>query len=235
MSWSVALAGQLGALTVNLAFDCPDPLVVVVGPNGAGKSTLLRAIAGAPLPLTGHIRVGDRCLLDTAAGVALPAHTRRVGYVPQGYGLFPHLSALRNVAFGLSGPGAAARALAALTRFDAQHLADRRPAALSGGEQQRVALARALAPAPDALLLDEPLSALDVGARRRMRAQLRADLDAVQRPTLVVTHDLRDVRALGGTLVVIEGGRVIQQGPADVIARQPASAFVAELLDVADP
>ncbi|MCB9525949.1 MAG: ATP-binding cassette domain-containing protein [Myxococcales bacterium] len=228
--WHIRLQGQLGALAVDVDLRTPSPRVVLVGPNGAGKSTVLRAVAGAPLPLRGRVEVARRVLQDDGAAVRLPPEARRVGYLPQGYGLFAHLSAQANVAFGLTGPQAAERALAALARVGAAHLAPRRPPTLSGGEQQRVALARALAIEPVALLLDEPLAALDVGARRTLRASLAADLDGAGRPALLVTHDPRDVRAFGGVVAVVEGGRITQLGPWEALRTQPASPFVAELL-----
>jgi molybdate transport system ATP-binding protein len=219
-----------------LRFEAGDGPTIVIGPNGAGKTTLLRAIAGADMGLQGRVRLGDRMLLDTAAGVCLPPDARRLGYVPQGLGLFPHLSALDNVAFGC-GRGAAARqqAHAVLERLGASHLAERRPHALSGGERQRIALARALAPDPHGLLLDEPLSALDVGQRRRTRTFLAEHLRRAGRPALVVTHDLRDLRAIDGEILVLEAGRVVQQGRAEQLARAPANELVAELVEPLAP
>lgn len=230
-AWQIELRGRIGALAIDVCFEAGDGPTILVGPNGAGKTTVLRAIAGADVGLRGLVRLRGRALVDTAAGVCLPPEARRVGYVPQGLGLFPHLTALGNVAFGCGrGPSAQTRALAALERLGARHLGDRRIHALSGGERQRVALARALAIEPAGLLLDEPLSALDVGQRRRTRAFLAEHLRGAGRPAIVVTHDVRDIVALGGEVVVLEAGRVIQQGPAEALARDPATEFVAELL-----
>ncbi len=230
-AWHVELRGRIGALALDVRFEAGDGPTLLVGPNGAGKTTVLRMIAGADVGLRGCVRLRDHTLLDDPRGVCLPPEARRVGYVPQGLGLFPHLGALDNVAFGCGhGPAARARATAALARLGALHLCDRRVTALSGGERQRVALARALAIEPLGLLLDEPLSALDVGHRRRTRALLAAHLHEAGRPALVVTHDVRDIVALGGEVVVIEGGRVLQQGSAQALALAPASDFVAELL-----
>jgi molybdate transport system ATP-binding protein len=232
-AWWIELRGRIGGLVMDVRLEAGDGPTIVVGPNGAGKTTLLRAIAGADTGLQGIIRLGDHTLLDTTAGVCLPPDARRIGYVPQGLGLFPHLSALDNVAFGLSGRGPAARlrAEAALERLGARQLAARRPHELSGGERQRIALARALAPEPAGLLMDEPLSALDVGQRRRTRAFLAEHLRRAGRPALVVTHDLRDILVLDGELIVLEAGRVVQQGRAEALARAPATEFVADLLE----
>lgn len=230
--WQVELRGQLGALELDVAFETGDGPTLLVGPNGAGKTTVLRAIAGAPLGLRGRIRLGDRTLLDTDTGLALPPEQRRIGYVPQGLGLFPHLSALDNVAFGCGfGPQARKRARAMLEEVEAGALADRRVHELSGGQRQRVALARALAPEPGGLLLDEPLSALDVGQRRRTRAFLQEHLRHPGRPAVVVTHDLRDILGLGGEIVVLDHGRVTQRGTAAELARAPTSEWVAELFE----
>jgi molybdate transport system ATP-binding protein len=234
MIWAVDLQGVLGTLHLAMSFEVSDNLLTVIGPNGAGKSTLLRAIAGAPLPLTGTISMGSRVLLDSAVGIDVRPHERRVGYVPQGYGLFPHLNVVANVAFGCGrGSAATDRARDALARFDAQHLMHRFPQALSGGEQQRVALARAIAPDPDALLLDEPLAALDPELRGRMRGRLGRHLRDLGRPAIVATHDARDLEALGGTVLVVEAGRVVQVGPVEAVRGHPGSPFVRGFFDVA--
>ena len=231
-AWQVELRGRLGGLAMDVRFEAGDGPTILVGPNGAGKTTVLRAIAGADVGLQGHVRLHGRTLLDTTAGVRLPPEARRIGYVPQGLGLFPHMSALDNVAFGCGhGVEARQRAHAVLERLDALPLASRRPHELSGGERQRIALARALAIEPAGLLLDEPLSALDVGQRRRTRAFLAEHLRQAGRPALVVTHDLRDVVAIAGEIVVLEAGRVTGRGRVDALAAAPPTEFVAELLE----
>jgi molybdate transport system ATP-binding protein len=218
MSWAIDIRGRIGELPLELTFECGAAPTAIIGPNGAGKTTLLRAIAGAPVAITGTIVLSGRAL------TGLPPESRRIGYVPQGHGLFPHLSVIDNVAFGCDRE----RAVATLDRLDANHLADRRPRTLSGGERQRIALARALAPDPAGLLLDEPLASLDVGKRRHMRTFLAESLRKAARPTLVVTHDARDVIAIASHVVVIEHGRVTQSGPPQDVAAAPASEFVAE-------
>ncbi len=186
----------------------------LIGASGSGKSTVLMAIAGLAPQVRGHVRVAGRALLDTANGIDLPARERQVGLVFQDYALFPHLTVEQNLAFGLcrhgKRPGEAeqARIDALVQQFDLQALRRALPRYLSGGQRQRVALARALAPQPQLLLLDEPLSALDTQLRIRLRAELAEMLERVQVPTLLVTHDPSDVEALAQSVVEIDAGRV---------------------------
>lgn len=233
--WSAHFQMQRGDLSLDLSLEGPLGPLVLVGPNGSGKTSLLRLLAGVLSPALGWLRVGQELWLDSQRGLELPCQQRRVGYVPQGYGLFPHMTALDNVAFGLSvGPGRLGRqarrqrALEALEGLGCAHLAARRPGALSGGEAQRVALARALVREPSLLLLDEPMAALDVGARRQVRSFLVEQLQG--RASVVVTHDLRDVQALQAPICVLERGRVVQRGDLAALRAQPASPFVAELV-----
>jgi molybdate transport system ATP-binding protein len=232
VSWEVDVRMRLGALDLDVAVEGGEEPVALIGPNGSGKTTLLRTIAGAYTPDRGRIRVDGETLFDSTTGVDAPPEARRVGYVPQGYGLFPHLTVLDNVAFGwrpgssLSKDERRARASELLDRVGCTALADRRPAGLSGGEQQRVALARALAVRPGILLLDEPLAALDARARRVVRSYLAEYLAGRKGPALVVSHDARDVRALNGPVCVIEQGRIVQRGPVDQLAGAPATEFV---------
>ncbi|MDH3421674.1 MAG: ABC transporter ATP-binding protein [Gemmatimonadota bacterium] len=233
MSWRVQVRMCLGALELDVDVDGGEEPVALIGPNGSGKTTLLRTIAGAHRADAGRIRIGETDVFDGDTGLDLPPEARRVGYVPQGYGLFPHLSVLENVAFGSIAwsprPGREERLMHAeklLARVGCVHLANRKPAGLSGGEQQRVALARALAVEPKMLLLDEPLAALDAQARRAVRNYLAEHLSQRSGPALVVSHDLRDVKALGGPVCVIEDGRVVQRGLPDELAARPATEFV---------
>ena len=236
MHWSVRVEARAGDFRLDVGIEGNAAPVAIIGPNGSGKTTLLRAIAGACRPERGHIRLGDRVLFDSRSGISLAPEERRVGYVPQGYGLFPHLTVLDNVAFGLAaGPGrvdrAGRRRIAAeiLAEIECGHLAGRYPAMLSGGEKQRVALARALLPAPEMLLLDEPLAAMDVAARRGLRGYLARHLARRPHPAIVVTHDPRDVRALcRPTVYALEGGKVVQSGSLGRLAAEPATDFVAE-------
>ena len=233
-AWHAAVRMRIGALDLEVRIEGRGRPVALVGPNGSGKTTLLRTIAGAYRPADGSIAVGDRILFDSARSIDLPPEKRRVGYVPQGYGLFPHLRVLDNVRFGLAGAsrskdGARSAALAALNQLDAGHLARRWPETLSGGERQRVALARALVTEPGILLLDEPLAALDAAARRAMRRRLADHLAESAVPALVITHDVHDIVALNADVHVMEDGGIVQRGPAATLAAHPATEFVAEV------
>ncbi len=212
-------------------------VVAVLGPNGAGKSTLLRALAGLTPVTGGRITLADHVMDDAQSGVFIPVTDRRVGVVFQDYRLFGHLSVRDNVAFGPRSRGAprrAARTTAGewLGRLGIQELADRRPAALSGGQAQRVALARALAAEPDLLLLDEPLAALDAQTRIDVRAVLREHLHAFAGPCLLVTHDPLDALLLADRLIVLEDGTVRQDADPATVAARPATDYVARLLGV---
>ena len=212
----------------------PGEVVALLGPNGAGKTTALRAMAGL-MPLTGgHLAVGDETW-DEPPGIFVPAQRRRVGVVFQDYLLFQHLSAMENVAFGLRARGmgrgeARTRATAWLERIGLGDHIRTTPRALSGGQAQRVALARALATDPQLLLLDEPLAALDAGTRLQVRADLARHLRDYGGHTILVTHDPLDAMVLADRLVILENGRVVQQGTPVEIARRPRSEFVANLV-----
>jgi molybdate transport system ATP-binding protein len=215
----------------------PGEVVAVLGPNGAGKSTLLRAVSGLEPISDGSISCAGTVLDDPARDVLVPPSKRRIGLVFQEYRLFPHLTVLENVAFGPRSTGMGrteARMFARefLDRLGLTDLADRRVDAISGGQAQRVALARALASRPEVLLLDEPLAALDAGTRldvrRWLREHLRGSLFAG--PTLLVTHDALDALVLADRIVVLEDGRITQQGTALDVARRPSTDYVARLL-----
>ena len=232
MSLDARIVVPMGRTTLDVDLRGPAGPLAVIGPNGSGKTTLLRALAGAITPTAGRIEVGGEVFFDRVGGIDRPIERRRVGYVPQGFGLFPHLSVLDNVAFGVVGDRSTrhARAREMLETFDGLHLADRRPRRLSGGEQQRVALARALLTAPRLLLLDEPLSALDAAVRRSVRRLLAERLKALGQPSIVVTHDVRDVAALDAPVVVLDSGRVVQSGTLDALRAAPVNDFVAEFV-----
>jgi molybdate transport system ATP-binding protein len=221
-------------LDVRLAV-APGEVLALLGPNGAGKTTSLRALAGLTALTDGHLRLDGRVLEDPAARVRLAPDRRPVGVIFQDYLLFPHLSALDNVAFGprCHGAGRAeARALAAdlLDRMGLADHAHAKPRRLSGGQAQRVALARALATAPRLLLLDEPLAALDAGARLDVRAELRRHLAAFEAVAVLVTHDPLDAMVLADRLVVVEQGAVVQAGSPAEIARHPRTDYIARLV-----
>ncbi len=233
---SLDLAGRVrrGGFDLDLALRvAPGEVLAVLGPNGAGKTTLLRTVAGLELLDEGHLRVGGDTWQD--AGVCRPPDRRRVGMVFQEHRLFPHLDVRDNVAFGLA-PRRTARRQAEgwLDRLGLTELSARRPDQLSGGQAQRVALARALAREPQVLLLDEPMAALDAGARADVRAflrrHLRRGLAGFGGPTVLVTHDPLEAMVLADRLLVLEGGRPVQEGAPHEVASRPASAYVARLM-----
>ena len=208
---------------------------VIVGESGAGKSTLLRLVAGLEHPDEGHITLDDLVYADTRLGQAVPAWRRSVGFVFQDYALFPHLTVAENVMFGLRASGTGRRdarksSTAMLERLGVGELAERPVAGLSGGQQQRVALARALVLDPDVLLLDEPLSALDLRTRRAIRGELRELLRGLPCCTLYVTHNPIEAMFFGERLVVLERGRVTQAGTREDLLLHPRTGYVAELV-----
>jgi molybdate transport system ATP-binding protein len=226
-TFTLALALQVG----------PGEVVALLGPNGAGKSTALRAMAGLRRVDRGTVSVAGVMVDDATADVLVPPEHRSVGVVFQDYLLFPHLSALENVAFGLRArgtgkAGAQATAREWLARVGMAEFADRKPGQLSGGQAQRVALARALAFRPSLLLLDEPLAALDAATRGDVRRDLRRHLDGFEGATVIVTHDPVDAYALADRVVVIEDGAVVQQGTLAEVAAHPRSRYVAELVGI---
>jgi molybdate transport system ATP-binding protein len=233
--WQIAIRVQQGRFELDVDIAGDERPTALVGPNGSGKTTLLRLLAGARRPDAGRIVVGGRTLFDAPRKVDVPPEARGIGYVPQGFGLFPHLTALENVAFGLrvrrERQGQPPRVLAArmLADLGCLEVADQLPATLSGGQRQRVALARALLVEPQLLLLDEPLAGIDISARRRLRRLLAERLAAHPGAAIVVSHDARDIVALGALVHVLEAGRVIQSGDAGELRRNPANEFVAEL------
>jgi molybdate transport system ATP-binding protein len=226
------LGHAVGSIELDVRLEvAPSQCLALAGPSGAGKTTILRLLAGTARPARGRITRDAEVWVDTERGIWLGPESRRCGYVFQDYALFPHLSAWRNVAYGLSDGSRAerrARAHEWLERFGVAHLADARPTTMSGGEQQRVALARALAPSPSVLLLDEPLSALDARSRASAGRELAATLHTLEVPALIVTHDFNDAALLGDEVGVIDGGTIIQRGSASQLAAAPASAFVAD-------
>ncbi len=210
------------------------PITVLFGPSGAGKTTLLRCVAGLD-----SVEAGSRIALDDSvwddSRVHVPARKRRIGYLFQDHALFPHLDVSANVAFGLRGVPRRQRpglVQAALAQAGAAHLASRDTRQLSGGEAQRVALARALAPAPQLLLLDEPLSALDSPTRAKLRGELRSALLAAGRPAVLVTHDRSEALALGDQIAVLVDGRVRQVGPPAEVFSRPADRDVADVVEM---
>ena len=223
-----------GPVPLDAAFACGgNELLALVGPSGSGKTTVLRAIAGLMLPATGHIRVNGETWFDAGTGTFVPPQKRAAGLVFQDYALFPHLSALGNVAIAAKGLGreaalAAARTLLARVHLDG--LEARRPAQLSGGQRQRVALARALARSPRVLLLDEPFSAVDQMTREKLKRELAALRSTLSIPVLLVTHDIGEALALADRVSVLHRGRTLETGTPDDVRLRPSSPLVARLM-----
>ena len=233
----VRIRKDLPGFTLDVEWTAGDGVAVLFGPSGAGKSLTLQCLAGLMRPDAGRITVDEQILFDSVSGVNLPPQRRRVGYVFQGFALFPHLTVAGNVAFGLRDRPRAERdrrAAEVLARLGLEALAHRYPGELSGGQRQRVALGRALAPDPALLLLDEPLSALDLPLRRALRDELRAVLAQWGKAAVVVTHDVTEAYRLGDHIVVYEKGRVIQSAPRAELLWQPASQAVARIMGLAN-
>ena len=215
----------------------PGQVQVLFGPSGAGKTTTLRSIAGLLRPRRGHIEIGGRVVYDSIAGVWLPSHRRRVGYLTQQYHLFPHLTVAGNMAYGLPravrlGQTGRQRVQELVQALHLEGLEDRRTWELSGGQQQRVALGRALAPNPRLLLLDEPFASLDAELRRDLRRELRSMLAASPIPVLLVTHDREEALALGDSVQVLDAGKPIARGAPLEVLGQPGRGRVAALVGV---
>lgn len=238
MSLDVNVRLTLGALALDMDLTIAEgEVVALLGPNGAGKTTLLRAIAGLVPFSSGHVRLDGEVLEDAATGDYVPTERRPIGVVFQDYLLFPHLTVMDNVAFGLRSRGtrrrdAADKAARWLDRVGLTSYAESKPDALSGGQRQRVALARALAPDPRLLLLDEPLSALDATTRAEVRRDLKRHLASFPGLRLVVTHDPLEAAALADRLVVMENGRLVQTGTPAEVTERPRSQYVADLVGV---
>jgi molybdate transport system ATP-binding protein len=215
-------------LKVSLA-AAPGQVLGLLGPNGAGKSTLLSAVAGLTPLSAGRITLAGTVFDDAGQGTFVEASGRPVGFVFQDYRLFPHMSVAENVAFSPRARGLGRQAARSAARHWAD-LSDRKPGQLSGGQAQRVALARALAGDPALLLLDEPLSALDAGTRLDVQAELKRHLADFAGPCLLVTHDPIEALVLADLVVVLEGGRIVQEGTPAAIARQPGTDYVAKLV-----
>ena len=225
---------QKSPIPLTVEFTCgAHELLAIVGPSGGGKSTCLRAIAGLVRPDSGKITCNGETWLDTDAGINVPTHRRRVGFVFQQYGLFPHLSARENVAAAISGTGKAARRAKAEELLDKVRLAgleERRPHELSGGQQQRVAVARALAREPSVLLLDEPFSAVDEATRKRLQLEMLALRKTLSIPVLLVTHHLEEASLLAGHMCLIHRGRALQTGTTFDVLQRPVSTDAARLI-----
>ena len=230
---SVDVVKRLNSFTLQAHFQAPAGFTMLLGPSGGGKTTLLNCIAGLMRPDAGRIALGSRVLFDSAAGIDLPAAARRLGYLFQAPALFPHMTVAQNVRYGIAKLPTAereVRMMALLKSFRIAHLADRKPAEISGGERQRAALARSLVTEPGLLLLDEPLTALDTATKAKIIDDLRVWNDARSVPILFVTHSPEEAFALGEGVVVLEAGQVVAQGTAHDVLTQPRHETVAQIV-----
>jgi molybdate transport system permease protein len=228
----IQIEKKLPGFTLEAAFTAADAPLSILGPSGAGKTMLLRCIAGIVRPDRGRIALDGKVFFDSDLGIRMPARERGLGLLFQHYALFPRHTVAENIAFGLRHlPFAdrAARVKGLVQRTHVSGLEQRYPHELSGGEQQRVALARALAIEPKALLLDEPLSALDTHLRSQVEALLQETFATFQRPTLLVTHNIEEAYRLGQQLLVLSRGRVAALGSKEEIFRHPPTLEVARL------
>jgi molybdate transport system permease protein len=232
MALEVQIEKRLPAYTLSVAFSTGTKTLAVLGPSGAGKTMTLRCIAGLERPDSGRIALNNRVLFDSAKNINVPSRDRRVGLLFQSYALFPHLTVAENIAFGLERLAPYERLTRTHVQISALHLdglKNRHPRELSGGEQQRAALARALATAPEALLLDEPLSALDTHLRSQIEHQLLDTLSAYRGAALLVTHNIEEAYRLGSDLLVLSKGQASAFGPKEEIFRHPPTVEVARL------
>jgi molybdate transport system ATP-binding protein len=234
----VDLETHLNTFHLSLSFSAePGKTIVLLGESGSGKTTILRLLAGLLHPQRGRISLGETLYFDSETHIAVPPQERPFGYVFQDYVLFPHLSVFDNIAFGLHAQHlprqlVRQRVGAALEQVRLSGFDQRRPAQLSGGQQQRVAIARALALQPALLLLDEPLSALDVQTRREVRHELHRILAEVGITTILVTHQYLEALVFGQQILVLDAGKVIQRGEQRDLLTYPRSSYIAELIGV---
>ena len=230
------LSRKLATIDLNVRLALDAEVLALFGPSGSGKSMTLKLIAGIEKPDSGLVRSGNRTLYDSSARVNQPPQRRHIGYVPQHYALFPHMTALENIAFplqkglGWSRQRAVERARELLETFGLPALAETLPLRLSGGQQQRVAIARALAGEPEVLLLDEPFAALDAPTREDLREEFRLIQGRLDIPVLLVTHDLEEAATLASRMAVIVDGRIEQSGDTRDVLDHPVSRRVAELI-----
>ena len=233
MSVTARIVTSVGDFHLDAQLACaPGETVALLGPNGAGKSMIVKAIAGLQPIERGCIRIDSTPVDEPASTTFIPPEHRRVGVVFQDYLLFPHMSVRQNIEFGPRNLKVTGTTQPWIERLDLTALLERKPAQLSGGQSQRVAIARALATNPRALLLDEPLAALDAATKQEVRGQLRHFLTDFEHGTILVTHDPLDALVLADRIVVVEDGRVTQQGPTAEVASQPRTDYLAKVLGV---
>ncbi len=236
--FSIMVQTALGPFSLQASLEVGAEPLALVGPNGSGKTSLLLSVLGLLPPQHGRIVLSDEVLFDAALAIDRPTEERHLAYLPQDFGLFPHLSAIDNVAFALACRSERVstnqrrdQAMTWLERFGIAKLAERKPLHLSGGERQRVALARALASSPKALLLDEPTASLDVEARVEVRAFLAESIRSLGLPTILVTHDVVDVEVLASRIAVLERGQLVACGSLGDIRQNPPTSFASKMFD----
>lgn len=223
----------LETFTLDVDLQLERELAVIFGPSGAGKSMLLRTIAGLITPGSGRIMIGDQVIFDSEEKLDIAPQDRHVGYMPQQYALFPHMSVAENIAYGLfkwKQPDRKARMHELIELMRLTPIVDRHPGEISGGEQQRTALARALAPKPRILLMDEPFAALDEVLREHLRQELLQIQRRFEIPILLVTHNLIEAYTLADRVIIFQAGRVAQEGTRDEVFRQPRTPQIAALM-----
>lgn len=224
---------RLREFQLDVSVNLDNQTLVFIGHSGCGKTTTLQLLAGLLAPDQGVMELNGNKLVDTSTGLSLPPESRGIGYVFQDYALFPHLTVSENILYGVrhvTREEQDNRLEEMLSLFKLRQLSDALPSSLSGGQQQRVALARALVTRPQLLLLDEPLSALDVSTRGHVRLELKTLLDSLAIPCIVVTHDYEDARVLGDEIAVIDQGVIVQSGQSELISKKPANTFVAKFI-----
>ena len=236
MTWHLDIQLELEHLSLTVNVDLQTQVIALIGENGSGKSTLLKAVAGAYQHLRGQMEVGGVTFCQSNSAFHLPIESRNIGYVPQGNRLMPHLSVLENVCFGpipnhLDRHRYLRTGMDLLKQFDCVQLAHCSAALLSTGQAQRVALARALVRDPAVLLLDEPLSNIDPVTRLELRRLLASYLSTTHTPTLIATHDYRQVLNLAQTVCVMEAGRIIQVDTPLAVVANPSNAFTEAFFD----
>src|SRR4051794_29583926 len=228
--------GESVAAVDDISFEVgAGEVVTLLGPSGCGKTTTLRCVAGLERPSAGRILIGERVMVDCAAGTFIPAHRRSLGMVFQSYAIWPHMTVLENVAYALEGRGLAKTeikrlALEAHDTVQLAHLAERPAPRLSGGQQQRVAIARALVGKPQALLFDEPLSNLDAKLRAEMRKELRRLQLQIGLTSIYVTHDQSEALAISDWIILMKDGQIVERGRPVDIYRRPKRVFTAQFL-----
>src|ERR1700722_7258441 len=231
---SVRITHRLSnSFALEAAFDASAGFTMILGPSGGGKTTLLNCIAGFARPDAGRITLGERVLFDSDEHIDIPVARRRLGYVFQNLALFPHLTVAQNVQYGiakLSAEERQARMIAMLESFRIVHLVARKPGEISGGERQRVALARSLVTNPEAMMLDEPLTALDNSTKSKILDDLRAWNASHEIPILYVTHSSEEAFALGERVVVLEDGRILAQGMPQYVLTTPRHETIAQVV-----